>query len=380
MSYQIVTDFAGQVGVNPRLVRMISTDTLATITTAGYINPAAPIGVQLLNTDFVFCAYSGGQGIFSVSISYTNGTPIITLVVAESGVITPTVINDIAVFANTEGTIKDAAGVTAAAGGLQAGFSGTAGVVTSYPATASKGTLVLAAVNNTGNTATTISNAAMGQASVVSIPDPGSATANFIISKSSGTQHITSGALSEDAGIISSGLAAGGFVGELQLFPTTASKGSLAITATANTGNTATSITNAAMGQASALTIPDPGAASANFVLDHGTTTMAAGSSIVLAKVNGTEATNAVTASGQSGVITTSSLNTAGGGSYAITWTNTFISSTSTILLSIMGGTNTTENITLKATAGTGTSTLTIYNNTAATALNGTIFIGYAVF
>jgi hypothetical protein len=44
-----------------------------------------------------------------------------------------------------------------------------------------------------------------------------------------------------------------------------------------------------------------------------------------------------------------------------------------------MGGTNTTENITLKAVAGAGTATLTIYNNTAATALNGTILIGYSV-
>jgi hypothetical protein len=97
------------------------------------------------------------------------------------------------------------------------------------------------------------------------------------------------------------------------------------------------------------------------------------------AKANGTEAANAVTASGQAGVITTSALTTAGAGSYAITWTNTFIAPGSTILLSIMGGTNTTKNITMQATAGTGTSTLTIYNNTAATALNGTVIIGYQV-
>jgi len=96
-------------------------------------------------------------------------------------------------------------------------------------------------------------------------------------------------------------------------------------------------------------------------------------------KVNGTEAANAVTASGQAGVITTSSLTTAGGSSYAITWTNTNIASTSSIHLTLMGGTNTTRNITIQATAGSGTSTLTIYNNTVATALNGTIFIGYVI-
>lgn len=98
-----------------------------------------------------------------------------------------------------------------------------------------------------------------------------------------------------------------------------------------------------------------------------------------MTKANGTEAANAVTASGQAGVITTSSLTTVGGSSYAITWTNTFIATGSTVILSLMGGTNTTKNITMQATAGAGTSTLTIFNNTAATALNGTIFIGYSV-
>jgi hypothetical protein len=96
-------------------------------------------------------------------------------------------------------------------------------------------------------------------------------------------------------------------------------------------------------------------------------------------KANGTEAANAVTASGTAGVITTSALTLAGAANYAITWTNTFITTASTILLTIMGGTNTVLNITLTATASNGTSTLTIYNNTAATALNGTLFIGYMI-
>ena len=97
------------------------------------------------------------------------------------------------------------------------------------------------------------------------------------------------------------------------------------------------------------------------------------------AKANGTEAANAVTANGQAGVITTSALTTAGGASYAITWTDSFIVAGSTILLTLMGGTNTTKNITLEAVAGAGSATLTIYNNTAATALNGTVIIGYQV-
>jgi len=96
-------------------------------------------------------------------------------------------------------------------------------------------------------------------------------------------------------------------------------------------------------------------------------------------KANGTEAANAVTASGKAGVITTSALTTAAGGSYAITWTNTQIAAASAIQLTLMGGTNTIKNITLQATAGVGTSTLTIYNNDGVAALDGTLFIAYQV-
>jgi len=95
-------------------------------------------------------------------------------------------------------------------------------------------------------------------------------------------------------------------------------------------------------------------------------------------KADGTEAGNAITASGTSGVITTSSLTTVTGANYAITWTNTFITTSSIILLSIMGGTNTKKTTEIQATAGSGTSTITITNNNAAS-LDGTILIGYVV-
>jgi hypothetical protein len=108
--------------------------------------------------------------------------------------------------------------------------------------------------------------------------------------------------------------------------------------------------------------------------------TMSGSGQIILVKANGTEAANAVTASGNAGIITTSALTTAGAATYVITWTNTKITTTSVIGLTIMGGSNNaTNNITFTVTAGAGTSTLTIFNNTAATALNGTLLIGYTV-
>lgn len=107
---------------------------------------------------------------------------------------------------------------------------------------------------------------------------------------------------------------------------------------------------------------------------------MTSSGAINLFKSNGTESSNAVTTTSFSGMITTSSLTTAGGSSYAITWTNANMNTSTCVLLTLAGGTNTTENITLVCVPGSGTATLTIYNNTAATALNGTIIINYALF
>jgi len=96
-------------------------------------------------------------------------------------------------------------------------------------------------------------------------------------------------------------------------------------------------------------------------------------------RATGTEAANAVTASGTCGTITTSSLTTASAGSYAITWTNTTIVSTSTITMNVSGGTNTRHNVQLETSSkGAGSCTLTIYNNHAS-ALNGTLLIDFRV-
>lgn len=182
----ITLDSTGLVGVNPRLVKILSTDSLATITAQNYLYGAQLEGFQFKPTDLCLVSYNNPSnpacGFFEPSISGGN----ITLVPCVSNVATPTVVNDIAVFSNTEGAIKDASAVTAAAGNLQAGYSGTAGIITMYPATASKGTLIVEATNNTGNTNVTLTNAAMGQASVISLPDPGASTATVALSPGTG--------------------------------------------------------------------------------------------------------------------------------------------------------------------------------------------------
>ena len=176
-------DFAGSVGINPRLGRMVSTDTLATITAPGYLNKNAnSLALNFLQTDVIFGAYTNNSGGISVSqftVSIAGGG-VITLVVADTTVVLPTKVNHIATYVNTSGGLSEDATTAINGGNIQAGLSGTAGTLASFPATASKGSLVIAGVANTGNTNVTLSNVAHGQATVYSIPDAGNAAGRIL--------------------------------------------------------------------------------------------------------------------------------------------------------------------------------------------------------
>lgn len=270
---QIQPGQAGVSNVTPSWVYIETDDTYATVTTTGYLSGAAHEYVNTFKNNMM--------ALVSTKTSKSIGVkPVLYLLQLQSSangvwsLVAPAV--DVPIPFIVEGDI-------------QAGSSGVAGKFISYPSTANSGTLNVAATNNTGgNFTNTITNSvSTGQSQTLTIPDVSSATANFIMSKNGGTQHITSGNLALDEGGFVSGISTGGTTGSLTMYPTTASKGTLSLTATANTGNTATSITNAAMGQASALTIPDPGAATADFVLAPS------------ALVNG----NAVKASGTAGLV-----------------------------------------------------------------------------
>lgn len=175
-----------------------------------------------------------------------------------------TVLNHIAVFADTVGTIKESVGVTAIGGDIQAGLSGTAGAFASFPSAASKGSLKLVAVANTGDTLVTISNALHGQASVYSIPDSGAATANFIISAKSGGQTISTGGLAVAGGSISAGVS--GTAGTLTSFPATVTTGSLRLTAVSNSGDFLVTLSNRSHGQATVYSLADVGAATGSIL------------------------------------------------------------------------------------------------------------------
>ncbi len=267
-------------GATNNLVYMEVSNTLAQATTAGYV-AAQQANIDALNdgawtwetNDAIMLSASDGIAWCSIDATFANLTVFSALTVNAVTFTPPSIANHLAVFTNTAGNLSQDVATAINQGNLQAGLDAHAGTLISYPGTTLSGHLIVAAVNNSGgNFNTTISNAAsVGQSQVVSIPDSGASTANFLLSKTTGTQHVTVGSLQVDAGNVSAGLAAGGTAGTFVSYSATGSKGALILAGVANTGNTNTTISNAAMGQASVISIPDPGAATANFVLDAGT-------------------------------------------------------------------------------------------------------------
>lgn len=69
---------------------------------------------------------------------------------------------------------------------IDAGASGTAGTVDIFPTTASKGKLAISVTDQTGNTTVGLVAGAMGQATTLTIADPGASTANILTSKGVG--------------------------------------------------------------------------------------------------------------------------------------------------------------------------------------------------
>ena len=96
---------------------------------------------------------------------------------------------------------------------------------------------------------------------------------------------------------------ASGTAGTVDVFPSTAAKGKIAISAADSAGDTTTTITNASQAGARTYTIPD-GGASASFVLSTGTSTATTATSTELTTLAG--ATNANSSTGKVAILGTS--------------------------------------------------------------------------
>lgn len=175
-------------GNYPQFKFAVFGDNLATVTTAGYLNSSSiQAGIPLSNADIVMALYSfntntttGSFGIFTVSISASNGQITLTTWGNPGDVVLPTIANYIAHFTNTIGTISSAAANVINAGNIQAGLSGTAGTLASFPSTAANGSLILAATNAGGAFNTTVSNGTMAQSTVYTIPDVTASTGQLL--------------------------------------------------------------------------------------------------------------------------------------------------------------------------------------------------------
>ncbi len=103
-----------------------------------------------------------------------------------SGITTGVTLFTATTLAGTTGTITTVNSTTLNGTTINAGADAVAGTVNVFPVTTATGKLILAAVSSGGAFNTTISNASQGQSTVVSIPDSGASTSNFVLSK--GTQ------------------------------------------------------------------------------------------------------------------------------------------------------------------------------------------------
>ncbi len=206
----------------------------------------------------------------------------------------------IAHFVDTTGTVDDTAANIQNDGNIQAGKSGVAGTLISFPTTAANGSLIISALNAGGAFNTTIRNSIMGQSSVISIPDPGAATANFILdtlaSQTITGTLIVTGPISSTAGNITSGSA--GDAGSFISFPATAANGTLILAAINAGGAFNTTVSNSIMGQSSVISIPDPGVATSKFLLTDSasTQTIATGNLAFTAGYSQVSAVNGLTA------------------------------------------------------------------------------------
>lgn len=162
-------------------------------------------------------------------------------------------------------------------------------------------------------------------------------------------------------------------------FPTGSAAGALILQAQNNSGNYLLFINNASFGQSSNLIIPDPGAASANFILDHGSQTMAAGSKLLLDTGNATVVSQTCTLNKQVGVITTESLTLATAATYTFTINNSLAQLGVPVFVSLSAGSNTVPlNCTVAAKCAIGQINVILANNSASS-LNGTLIVNFSL-
>ena len=274
---QITTDVTGLIGVLPRIVYINTTDTVATITTVGYLNHAVDNGATFSNHDMAL-VYSTDAGPDWYEVRIVGANTSLVASVNPGSVLLPVTVGHIATFTNVAGQIGDTNTPAVHLGNIQAGDNGFAGTFVAYPVTANQGTLIVSATNAGGAFNTTITNRARAQSTVMSFADVVSATGSFLVAATATpftNNHLAvasgTGGLMADAGYqmktVAGAVVAGGAAAQVVVdaFVTAASN----IVASWNTQTVPAAILTVTpgIGQFTVTSTVDPGASTLNYIV-----------------------------------------------------------------------------------------------------------------
>ncbi len=182
---QITTNFAGQLNVNPRLVRIVVGDTLATVEALNYLKPLVLQGYSFLPTDFFFVSYSGGFGIFTPTINASGIT--LNPYISTGNVTLPVVNGNFSKFTGTSGLLEDA-GVSATTfqqtNTIKCQYGAYAGGSATFSLTVSgvnSSGIAIASFYNQINAASILTvHSATNAINIVASADPGTSTVAFV--------------------------------------------------------------------------------------------------------------------------------------------------------------------------------------------------------
>lgn len=175
----------GQAGVFPAIIYILTNDTLEKVITPGYLNGSMKVN-SLSEADMALVTTKTSPNAQSTQVSWlevskSGGNWSLVPTGSPGSVTLPTKVNHIATYTNTLGNLSGDPTNAINGGNIQAGLSGTPGWFASFPPTAARGSLRFVAADNIGDTVTQIINEPMNQPTLLTIPDPGASTAEFLI-------------------------------------------------------------------------------------------------------------------------------------------------------------------------------------------------------
>jgi len=188
MTTQVVWGTLGKVtgglsGTAPEIFVGSTDQTAAVITTAGAISVQYGYGIFKVGDIIYVNGDQDGTPFQDVyQVTATSGGSLVPYAAAVGGaLLAANNLSDVVSVSSSRHNLGLGTADNVQFANIQAGASGAAGYVASYPSAATSGSLRLVGVANSGDYVVTISNASHGQATVYSIPDVGASTGQFLV-------------------------------------------------------------------------------------------------------------------------------------------------------------------------------------------------------